>query len=357
MSLNVNNHNIFLIIGITFLVSVFMVFVSKKIAFHIGAVDKVKEEKSRRIHKNVLPRLGGLGMFLAFLFSYMFYGTLNYQMVSIIIGAFILILVGLFDDIKTMNNGYKLISHIIASCIIVFYGNLVLNNITLFGLGLVFPKPLNYLITIFFITACINIINLIDGLDGLAGGIASIYFATVSIIATILNQYGGLDIILALIMLGSTLGFLFHNFPPATTFAGDCGSQFMGYMIAVIALLGFKTTALTSFLIPVSILTIPIFDTLMAILRRWINGKRIGEADNKHFHYQFLKLKFSPQVSIILIYIITILFSIVSIFMALGNKNMATILYLLLCLILVFFVAKTDILFEHKRGVKNEKNR
>ena len=354
MDFLINGHNILVIVLVTFVISVICVAISKRVAHHIGAVDKTGEESFRRLHKDVLPRLGGLGMFAAFLVGYMLYGEINAQMVSVIIGAFVLVIVGMFDDIKTMRQRFKLISHILAALILVFYGNLVLDKIDMFGITLNFPMPLNYIFTIFFIVGCINAINFIDGMDGLSSGISSIYFLTIGIIALIVNNFGGLDIILSFIMLGSVLGFLFHNFPPAKIIAGDCGSQFMGYMIAVIALIGFKGATLTSLVIPLVILAIPIFDTAFAIFRRLLRGQRINEGDRDHLHHQLLNMKFSTKKSVLIVYAINILFAAVSIFYVLGDTRIAIVLYVALMVIAIFFVMKTDILFDHKKKEKKK---
>lgn len=356
MNYMLNGHNVFIILIVTFIFSVLLVHLSKYVARHIGAVDKVNEDSFRRLHKNVLPRLGGLGMFFAFLFGYVFFGTVDNRMVSIIIGAFIVVVVGMIDDIKSMKNIYKLISHIVAGCIVVFFGGLVINNITAFGLNLNFPVPLNYIFTIFFITGAINAINFIDGMDGLSSGISSIYFMTIAIIALILNKFGGLDILISVLMLGCTLGFLFHNFYPASIIAGDSGSQFMGYMIAIVAILGFKGTTLTSLVIPLLILFVPIVDTLFAIVRRKLKGQPAFKGDKDHIHHQLLKMKFSQRTSVLIIYAICILFSAVSIFYVLGDTKLAIAIYVVLMIIVLFFVARTDILFEHskKKGKKKD---
>ena len=290
----VNGHNIFEIVIVTFLVSTLLVPLTKKIAHHVGAMDIPNE---RKIHKVPIPRLGGLAIYGAFLLGYILYGDVTTQMLSILIGSFLIILVGFIDDIKPVRAMYKFIVQIVASSIVVIYGQIYFTEITFLGLHLEFNIITSYILSIFFILAISNAINLIDGLDGLSSGISSIYFLTIAIIAFILNKVGGLDIILALIMLGSTLGFLVHNFPPAKTFVGDSGSVFLGFMISIIALLGFKVATLTSLIIPVTILAIPIIDTVMAILRRLLKGENIGTPDKEHFHHQLLKMKFSPRVS------------------------------------------------------------
>ena len=125
------------------------------------------------------------------------------------------------------------LTHFIAAFTVSVYGGLVLNNVSILGLNFTFPYPLNYLITIIFLIAFINMVNLIDGLDGLAGGICSIYFATIAIIGLVFTQMEGLDVILALIMFGATAGFLVYNFPPAKTYMGNCGSDFLGFIVGV----------------------------------------------------------------------------------------------------------------------------
>ena len=175
----------------------------------------------------------------------------------------------------------------------------------------------------------------------------------------LLNNSNGLDIILTFIMLGSTLGFLVHNFNPAKIFMGDSGSMFLGYIIAVIALLGFKNITLTSFLVPMLLLAIPIIDTLFAILRRLINHKPLGEPDKNHLHHQLLKLRLSQRKTVLIIYLVDILFAIASILYAVGNKMLGTnkygiIIYVILFILTLLLVLKTNIIWNHDKK-KEEK--
>lgn len=350
MDLVVNGHNVFVIVIVTFLASLILVPIVKKIAIHINAMDEPNE---RKIHKVPMPRLGGLAIFLAFLLGYMLYGEISTQMLSILIGSFLLILVGIVDDIHSVKARYKLIVQIVAAAIVVLYGDLSFTELSVFGYNIYFNDFFGALLSILFIVAITNAINLIDGLDGLAAGISSIYFLTIAIIAFILNRIGGLDVIISLIMLGSTLGFLFHNFPPAKIFMGDTGSLFLGFMISIIALLGYKVTTFTSLIVPIVILAIPIFDTVFAILRRLIKGQNIGVADKEHFHHQLLKMKYSPTKSILIIYVIDIAFAAVSIFYILGDNQIAIAIYVVLMILLLFVILKTDVLFEHKKKNAN----
>ena len=346
MNWMVNGHNIIEIVVVTFLTSLLLVPVSKKLANHVGAMDIPNE---RKIHKVPIPRLGGLAVFGSFLLGYILYGEVTTQMLSILIGSFLIVLVGIFDDIKPIRALYKFIVQVIAALIVVIYGRVYFTEITFLGLKIELNLFMSYFLSTFFILAISNAINFIDGMDGLSSGVSSIYFLTIAIIALILNRLGGLDIVLSLIMLGATLGFLVYNFPPAKIFIGDSGSVFLGFIIAIIALLGYKVATITSLVIPITILAIPVFDTVFAILRRLIKHKSIAEADKEHFHHQLLKLKFSPRVSILIIYLVTIIFSVISILYVVGDSRDVIVLYLVAMLLVLFVVLKTDILYDHKK--------
>ena len=331
------------IIGITFLCSAILMFLMRKVAVHIGAIDKPRDdEEHRHIHKVSTPKLGGVGIFLAFLIGYMLFGEQSIRMNSILIGSFIVILTGIVDDIKPIRASHKLLGHIAAASVIVFYGGILLDNITAFGYSLSFGI-LSYPITILFIIACTNIINLIDGLDGLSGGICSIFYITIAIIGFYQGRFGSLVMTLTLIMLGSTLGFLLHNFHPAKIFAGDCAT-FMGFIIAVITLLEFKGPALISFFVPVTILGIPILDTLFAIIRRLLKGKPPFEPDRQHLHHQLLGMNFSHTTTVLIIYAIDILFASACLFFTLIDPKIGQVLYIIIFILVIWFVLHTTII-------------
>ena len=187
-----------LIVVVTFLFSVLIMPVMKKIAKYINAMDIPRD--NRRLHTDIVPKLGGLGIFLSFLLGYVLFGKQSVQMNSILIGSFIIILTGLIDDIHPLSVRYKLIGQFVAALLIPLYGNIVLTEIGAFGISIEFGI-LSIPLTILFIMAIINCINLIDGLDGLSGGISSIYFLTIGIIALTLQNANGLDVLLTFIML------------------------------------------------------------------------------------------------------------------------------------------------------------
>lgn len=352
MSLVVNGHNIIMMALTSFLVSLLLVPICKKVSIHINAMDIPNE---RKVHKHPMPRLGGLAIYLSFLICYMFFGVITTEMLSIVIASFVIVLFGIVDDINPMKARYKLVGQLIAAGIIVFYGNIVLKEVYLFDYYISFGALSPYL-TLFFIVACINAINLIDGLDGLASGISTIYFTTIAIIAFLTNRIGGLDITISILMAGATFGFLVFNFPPAKIFMGDTGSQFLGFIIAIISLLGFKNITFNSLVVPIIILAIPIFDTLFAILRRFLKGESIGTPDKEHFHHQLLKMKFSTRTTVLIIYLIDIAFAVTSVLITLGDNKIASYIYIGLVILLIIIVWRTDILFEHKRRKAKKKS-
>lgn len=332
---------VFLMLGTTFLFSLCITPVIKMIAKHVGAMDIPNE---RKVHKVPMPRLGGLSIFFGFLLGYMLFGEQSIVMNSILIASFVVILIGVFDDIKPLKASVKFIGQLVAACIIVFYGNIILRDVSAFGIYIDFGF-LSIPFTIFFILGCINCMNLIDGLDGLAAGISSIYFATIGIIAIMQGKFG-LDFLLTFIMLGSTLGFLVHNFNPATIFMGDSGSMFLGLIISVIALLGFKNVTMTSLIIPLLLLAIPILDTIFAIIRRTLKGEKISTPDKYHIHHQLLKRNLSQRQTVLAIYVINILFAIASIVYVLKDAKLGYIIYGILLAIVLIFILTTDVVYD-----------
>ena len=317
----------------------------KNIANHIGAIDIPNK---RKVHKVNIPRLGGLGIYSGFLAGYTIFGEMSAKMNAILIGSIIIIITGIIDDIKPIPAKIKLLFQIIAASIVAFYGEILLKELSAFGLYIHFGT-LSYIITILFIVAIINCINLIDGLDGLAAGLSSIYFITIGIVIVVWKQSFGLDAILTFIMLGSTLGFLCHNFNPAKIFMGDTGSMFLGYMIAVIALLGFKNVTLTTLLVPIALLAIPIIDTFFAILRRIINHKPITMPDKSHLHHQLLNIGLSHRNVVLVIYLIQIIFGVAMLVYMLYDRIVGVVIYVILFILAFVFIMKTDIIVDHHK--------
>lgn len=318
----------------------------KKIAEHIGAMDIPNK---RKVHKVPIPRLGGLAIFLGFLFGYMAFCKSNELMNSIFIGSFIIVITGMIDDIKPLEPKIKLIGQTLSALVVAIYGNILLSSISAFGFYINFGL-LSYPITILFILSFINCMNLIDGLDGLAAGISSIFFLTVGSIA-IFKSSQGLDFILCFIMLGSCLGFLKYNSHPASIFMGDTGSMFLGYIISIIALLGFKNVTMTSIIIPFTIIAIPFLDTIFAIIRRYLKNESITKPDKFHIHHQLLNMKFSHKKTVIIICLIDALFAFTSIVYVLVDRQLGYVMYGILMLLVLAFILKTNVVIEHKTSI------
>jgi len=342
---------------ITFLCSALLVPFIKKVAEHVGAVD---QPNKRKVHQGLIPRLGGLAIFFSFLLGYMLFSRQSIEMIAILIGSFIVVLTGIVDDIKPLPPRYKFTGQLIAAVVVVLYGGIVVKDISAFGFYIQFNSFVSKTLSILFILGCINAINLIDGLDGLASGISCIYFLTIGIIAMLIGQTTSLDVSLTFIMLGATLGFLVHNFYPAKIFMGDSGSMFLGFIISVIALLGFKNVTFTSFIVPLFVLAIPILDTLFAIIRRLLKKQHISEPDRSHLHHQFLNMRFSHRNTVLIIYLIDILFAAASIIYVLKDPFWGQVIYSILLIIVVWLVAFTDIITSKKplkKGFDKIKNK
>ena len=317
----------------------------KKAAEHVGAMDI---PDARKVHKKPIPRLGGLGIYCGFVLGYIFFGEMSTKMNAILIGSFIIILTGIFDDIKPMPAKIKFLFQLIAAAVVAFYGQILLKDLSAFGLSFHFGN-FSYIITILFIVGIINCINLIDGLDGLAAGLSSIYFITIGIVIVFWKNSFGLDAVITFIMLGSTLGFLCHNFNPAKIFMGDTGSMFLGYMIAIIALLGFKNVTMTTLLVPIGLLVVPIMDTLFAILRRLVNHHPISMPDKCHLHHQLLNLGLSHRNVVLVIYLLDALFASAMLVYVLVDNTIGIIIYAILFVLVFIFIMKTDIIFNHHK--------
>jgi UDP-GlcNAc:undecaprenyl-phosphate/decaprenyl-phosphate GlcNAc-1-phosphate transferase len=312
-----------------FVLSIVMTPLIKKLAFFIGATDSPNQ---RKVHQSIMPRLGGLAIFLSFIVGFFILRPENQSSIPILIGCCIILVTGLMDDMVELSPRFKLIGQLAAACVVVFWGNLQIAFINLpFGAQLQFGL-LSIPLTVIWIIGITNAINLIDGLDGLAAGVSSIALITISGIAFI---QGGLYVaIVGLIVLASTLGFLIYNFHPAKIFMGDTGALFLGYIISILSLLGFKNVTFISFIIPVIILAVPISDTLFAILRRLIHKKPLGAPDKQHLHHCMLRMGFSHRQTVLLIYAMATFFGLVALIFSQARVGGAIVLIAIVILII-----------------------
>ena len=271
-----------------------------------GALDIPKD--NRRMHNHPIPRIGGIGIFAGVTVAIILAVQLGFcdtdkiddprtKIYGIVISGAALFVIGLIDDYIDMKAWIKLLGQIGVATLVYYFGvriNVIFGNTLLEGV-------VSYLCTVIWIVGITNTINLVDGLDGLAAGIAAISSLAIAYVAYIFGYYSACMPLLALA--GGCFGFIPYNFHPARTFMGDCGSQFLGFMMASMAVLQpVKKTTVVAMLVPALILALPLFDTLFAIIRRLINHKPIMEADKGHVHHRLMQSGMGQRRTVISMY-------------------------------------------------------
>lgn len=303
---------IYVSLAVAFIAAILLTPLVKRLAFRLGAVDA---PNYRKVHARIMPRLGGLAIYCAFIIGFFFLKIVtdfeSDYAYAIIIAATIIVFTGIIDDMREISAKAKLLGQVIAACIVVFGGGIQMNFINLPFDGILNFGWLAIPLTIIWIVGVTNAVNLIDGLDGLAAGVSTIALATLAAMAMIMGN--GIVIAMASILAAATLGFLVFNFHPAKIFMGDTGALFLGFMISVLALLGFKNVTVISFIIPIIILGVPISDTFFAIVRRLRQKKKWSDPDKSHLHHRLLDLGFSHRQTVLLIYAIAAVFGVVAI--------------------------------------------
>lgn len=304
---------------ITFVLAFIIAFsatpIARRLAIKVGAVDIPKDD--RRMHKKPIALMGGAAIIAGFVISVLF-DTLSSsrifspgkELLGLMTGVAIISVMGILDDIRTLNYKLKLLFQITAALSVVLISGTRIMSITnpFVSEGISYFSPLiSYPLTILWIVGITNAINLIDGLDGLAAGVASISSLSlffVSILSPEMNL--PLTVYTAVItaaLAGSTLGFLPFNFNPAKIFMGETGSAFLGFTLGVISIQGtLKSYAAISITIPLLVLGLPLFDTIFAIFRRIQSGKSIMQADRGHLHHRLMDMGLSQRQSVVIMY-------------------------------------------------------
>ena len=309
-------------IAIAFLLAFIVAFMatpySIKLANKIGAVDIPKDE--RRMHQNKMPKLGGVAVIAGFLISIIYllfvvtiegsvniFGQENYikKLIGILLGIIVITITGILDDVKTLKPYQKLFGQVLAAVIVIAFG-LQIDTISFSRLPQIgFNRGLSIFITLIWIVGITNAINLMDGLDGLSSGISLISCISLLIIFA-LNNSPMIAILTISSLIGALVGFLPFNFAPAKTFIGDTGSNFLGFMLSVISILGVaKTYTIAVIVLPMLVLGLPILDVVWAIIRRIIKGKSIKaifRADNEHVHHKLVKRGFTQKQAVLILY-------------------------------------------------------
>jgi len=312
-----------------------------KLGIKFGFVDQVNQ---RKIHRGVIPRIGGIGISLGtllpiFLLFYI-HGGVHIETTNNIylffVGGLGISLLGLFDDIKGINAKVKFLFQIVIAVMATMHGALIKSLPMPWGqqeLGF-----FGYILTVFWIIGIINAFNLIDGMDGLSSGITLFSSLTISMLAIVNGTYYLPVALVGLALAGAVTGFLIYNFNPAKIFMGDSGSMFIGYILAVLSLKSqSKAHAVVSIMVPIIAMGLPILDTTLAFLRRILRHQSIFAADKQHIHHFLLSLGFNQRKTVLILYAISILFTILSMIM-IFNKNVDTFLIVLIFAIIVFVI-------------------
>lgn len=335
------------LILITTIISFVMTPIVIKFSHLVGALDK---PNLRKVHTKPVSVLGGIVILTSFLIGIWIGHPVEQEIRPILIGAILINIMGVIDDLYDLPAIVKLIVQIIVASIVVGH-DISLDLITLpFGIVIEFGY-LSIPMTILWIVAVTNAINLIDGLDGLASGVSLIALATIGFIAIL--QQNIFIMMMCSVLIGSLIGFLRYNFYPAKIFLGDNGALLLGFIIGVLSLLGFKNITLISLFFPIIILAVPFIDMSFAMIRRYRQGKPIMQADKAHLHHKLLGLGYTHAQTVILIYSIAILFSIASIILYLSTYFGAILICTLIVITIELIVEFTGLIDDnHKPMLK-----
>ena len=329
--------------------------IARVLAFKIGAVDDPKKDDGRRMHKEPMPRLGGLAIFFSFVLSVLlFYGVSKFTL-SMIAGALLISIIGVLDDVFRLRALYKFLVHIAAAGLVVWQGGVLVERINIFGDYIhfgIFSIPL----TILWIAGLINAINLIDGLDGLACGISSISAISLLIVTILIGEFQ--IAILIAILAGSCIGFLPFNMAPAKIIMGDTGSTLLGFVLAIVSIQGvFKVHAVITFIIPFLILGVPIFDTTFAMIRRVLSGRHPFSADRGHLHHRLIDMGFNTKQTVRILYAVSALLGISSIMLVTQKIWFAIIIIAVsLAISVVMWIIFRDDKMKIESGLISENN-
>ena len=284
----------------------------KALSVKVGAVDVPKD--GRRMHNHPIPRMGGLANFLGFMAAVLLFVPLDTEKRGMLLGAVIIVVLGMLDDRFALPAMPKFVVQIIAAVIAVMAGNRidVLSNPNIFSANPVWQLGwLAYPVTVVWIVAITNSVNFIDGLDGLACGVSTISAATMLVIALLVREQDVLvseqDVaVMMAALVGACIGFLPYNFNPAKIFMGDTGSTFLGFIMAVVSVQGmFKMYNIISFVVPFLMLGLPIFDECFAIIRRLTRGQSPMAPDRGHVHHRLIDMGFSQKQAVGVLYVIS----------------------------------------------------
>jgi len=331
---------------VALVVSFLMTPVVKTFAYKVGAIDVPKD--NRRMHKVPIPRLGGLAIFIGFMVSILLFVRITPEMKSILLGAVIIVVLGVVDDIMALPAGIKFVIQIGAALIPALNGVQILafSNPNIFSDNLYWVLGnLSIPITVLWIVGLTNAVNLIDGLDGLANGVSAISATTMLVIALLASEAQVAIVMAALV--GACAGFMPYSLNPAKMFMGDTGATFLGFILATMSIEGlFKYYAVISFVVPFLILGLPIFDTAFAFIRRIAHGQNPMHADRSHIHHRLIDMGLNQKQAVATLYVISAILGLSAVVLTTGGEQKAMLLFASLCIVAV--VTAKVVFLKHK---------
>lgn len=285
---------------ISYLLGVFIVPLVIAYSKKQGLIDEPNE---RKIHNRPISRLGGIAIWLSTMLTFLFLVFLSYYpygslLSGILLGSSLMFMLGLVDDIYTLNAKFKLFIQIAIATLVYLLGVKIDSIINPFGGTIQLSSHLSYIITLLWIVGISNAVNFIDGIDGLAGSVITVNSITLGIIAVAMVPPNPISALIAFILAGSMLAFLTYNFNPAKIFMGDSGALFSGFLLATLSITGVMKAAALAIILPFVVLAVPIIDITYASLRRISKGKSPFVADAEHIHHKLLKAGFSQNMTV-----------------------------------------------------------
>ncbi|NRY62369.1 MraY family glycosyltransferase [Clostridium beijerinckii] len=294
-----------------------------KLANKLHFTDKPSKRKQ---HKVPTPLCGGLALYFGFFVSYfIFLRDSMLQQITVFVAATMIIIIGLIDDWhKTKGKEFAIFPRLVIqllSAILVFKANIFFGGFTnpFTGNYIELNHTIQFILTITWIFGVTTVINWSDGMDGLAGGLSLISAITFFLAAIILDQSD--SALVSIMLVGTILGFLYYNRFPAKVFMGDSGANFLGFILSITALEGaFKQATVLSLFIPILALAVPIFDNLFVIIKRFLEGKPVYQADRSQIHFRLEKKGLTTVQVVNYIMLISLSFSAISIILLLIKR-------------------------------------
>jgi len=303
----------------------------RRLAVRLGAVVRPDD---RRVHARPTPTLGGLAMLVGFLvgmavawrmhaFTSIFDG--NTEPLGLVIAAVIILVVGTIDDLREVSAPAKVSGIVVAASVLVFSGISMLLLRIPFGGTFILDPNWSYLISVLWVLGMTNAINLIDGLDGLASGVVAIACAALWFTARLHADF--YVMFFASLLIGACAGFLRWNFPPASVFMGDTGSQFLGLTLAAVSLLeNRKGTAVLTLLLPLVALGVPLADSALAFVRRLVKRQHVFRGDTSHVHHQLLAVGLSTRAALFSMWALCAFFGLIAVLLEWLPRNWSALL-------------------------------